>query len=116
MISATGSPSRPTHPRWAARWQARAGGPITLEALPRPQRRVPLESLQDSGARMQARANRRPLRDQWRMASFSGLIAAGSKAEEAHTPLEEVRPDHDEIADALAPTPLAAPQAPSYAE
>ncbi|MCP2087674.1 UNVERIFIED_ORG: exodeoxyribonuclease V beta subunit [Paraburkholderia sediminicola] len=97
-------------------WQALAGGPITLQALPKVERRAPLESLQDSGARMQARANRRPLRDQWRMASFSGLIAAGSKAEEAHTPLEEVRPDHDEIADALTPMPLAVPQAPSYAE
>ncbi len=99
----------------SASWQALAGGPVALHALPESARRVPLESLQDSGARMQARVNRRPLRDQWRMASFSGLIAAGSKAGEAHAPAEEVRPDHDEIADALAPTPLPAPQAPSYA-
>jgi exodeoxyribonuclease V beta subunit len=100
----------------SARWQALAGGPITLQALPRPQRRVPLESLQDRGARMQARANRRPLRDQWRMASFSGLIAAGSKAEEMHAPAEEVRPDHDEIADALVVAPAPMPQAPAYDE
>jgi exodeoxyribonuclease V beta subunit len=100
----------------SARWQALAGGPITLQTLPRPERRVPLESLQDREAHMQARANRRPLRDQWRMASFSGLIAAGSKAEAAHTPVEEVRPDHDEIADALVVTPVPAPHAEAHAE
>jgi len=104
----------------SASWQALTGGPITLQALPKVARRVPLESIQDSGARMQARANRRPLRDQWRMASFSGLIAAGSKTEEMHAPVEEVRPDHDEIADALVSAPLLVPvraqQAPSYAE
>jgi exodeoxyribonuclease V beta subunit len=102
----------------SACWQTLAGGPITLQPLPQVARRTPLESLQDHGARMQARANRRPLRDQWRMASFSGLIAAGGKAEAAHTPVEEVRPDHDEIADALVAMPVSAPvaQAPSYAE
>ncbi|RKR46083.1 exodeoxyribonuclease V subunit beta [Paraburkholderia sp. BL17N1] len=100
----------------SARWQALAGGPIALAALPRPARRVPLESLQDRSARMQARANRRPLRDQWRMASFSGLIAAGSKSEETHAPVEEVRPDHDEIADALVVAPTPTPQATAYAE
>ncbi|CAB3777758.1 exodeoxyribonuclease V subunit beta [Paraburkholderia fynbosensis] len=101
----------------SARWQALASGPITLQPLPRVARRTPLESLQDHGAQMQARANRRPLRDQWRMASFSGLIAAGGKAEAAHTPVEEVRPDHDEIADALVAMPVSAPvaQAPSHA-
>ena len=102
----------------SAHWQMLAGGPVTLQALPEVARRTPLENLQDHGARMQARANRRPLRDQWRMASFSGLIAAGGKAEEAHTPVEDVRPDHDEIADALVLAPMLAPapQAPSYAE
>ncbi|EIF31612.1 exodeoxyribonuclease V, beta subunit [Burkholderia sp. Ch1-1] len=100
----------------SARWQALAGGSITLQPLPRPERRVPLESLQDRSAHMQARANRRPLRDQWRMASFSGLIAAGSKADEAHAPVEEVRPDHDEIADALVVTPVPAPHPQAHAE
>ncbi|CAB3788266.1 RecBCD enzyme subunit RecB [Paraburkholderia ultramafica] len=100
-----------------ARWQVLAGGPVTLQALPAVARRAPLESLQDHGAHWQARANRRPLRDRWRMASFSGLIAAGGKAEEVHTPVEDVRPDHDEIADALVSEPVPAPatQAPSYA-
>ncbi|MEW9584729.1 exodeoxyribonuclease V subunit beta [Paraburkholderia sp. DGU8] len=87
------------------RWQALAGGPVTLQALPQVVRRTPLENLQDHGAQMQARTNRRPLRDQWRMASFSGLIAAGGKAGQARTPLEDVRPDHDELADALAAAP-----------
>jgi exodeoxyribonuclease V beta subunit len=100
----------------AARWQVLAGGPVTLQALPRAERRVPLESLQDLGERMQARVNRRPLRDQWRMASFSGLIAAGNKAGEVHVPVEEVRPDHDELADALALMSSPAPQPPSQAE
>jgi exodeoxyribonuclease V beta subunit len=102
----------------SARWQALAGGPVTLRALPQVARRTPLENLQDHGAQMQARANRRPLRDQWRMASFSGLIAAGGKAEEARSPVEDVRPDHDEIADALGSASVAAPapQTPSHAE
>jgi exodeoxyribonuclease V beta subunit len=100
----------------SACWQVLAGGPVTLQALPRPTRRVPLESLQDRSARLQARANRRPLRDQWRMASFSGLIAAGGKVEEMHAPAEEVRPDHDEIADTLVVAPAPVPQAPTYAE
>jgi exodeoxyribonuclease V beta subunit len=93
----------------AARWQALAGGPVTLQALPQVTRRTPLESQQDLGARMQARANRRPLRDQWRMASFSGLIAAGGKAEDAHAPAEEVRPDHDQTADALQAAAVSGP-------
>jgi exodeoxyribonuclease V beta subunit len=102
----------------SARWQALAGGPITLQALPSVTRRTPLESLEDHAAHRQARTNRRPLRDQWRMASFSGLIAAGGKAEETHAAAEDVRPDHDELADALSPAPVSspAPQAPSYAE
>ncbi|WP_144143026.1 exodeoxyribonuclease V subunit beta [Paraburkholderia sp. BCC1884] len=100
----------------SASWQALAGGPVTLHALPKVERRVPLESTQDRSVHLQARTNRRPLRDQWRMASFSGLIAAGSRNGETHAPLEEVRPDHDEIADALASAsaPAVVPQAPSY--
>jgi len=93
----------------SARWQALAGGPIALQPLPKVERRTPLESMLESGAHKRARASRRSLRDQWRMASFSGLIAAGNKAEEAQTPLEEVRPDHDELADALAATTLLVP-------
>ncbi|MBN3806610.1 exodeoxyribonuclease V subunit beta [Paraburkholderia sp. Ac-20336] len=103
----------------AASWQALAGGPVALQALPEVARRTPLESLQDHDAQWLARAYRRPLRDQWRMASFSGLIAAGGKAADLHALPEDVRPDHDEIADALEFAPLlapaAAPPTPAYA-
>jgi exodeoxyribonuclease V beta subunit len=97
----------------SARWQALAGGPIALQPLPKVERRRPLESMQESGAHKRARSHRRSLRDQWRMASFSGLIAAGDKAEEAQAPLEEVRPDHDEIADVLAAAPTLLAAAPA---
>ncbi|MBC8745692.1 MULTISPECIES: exodeoxyribonuclease V subunit beta [Paraburkholderia] len=95
----------------AASWQALAGGPVTLRALPQVTRRVPLESLRDQGAHLYARTNRRLLRDQWRIASFSGLIAAGGRSGEAHAhaPQDDVRPDHDEIADALESAPPLAP-------
>ncbi|MFL6637544.1 MAG: 3'-5' exonuclease [Paraburkholderia graminis] len=97
----------------SARWQALAGGPVALQPLPKVERRRPLESMQESGAQKRARSHRRSLRDQWRMASFSGLIAAGDKAEEAQAPLEEVRPDHDEIADVLAAAPTLLAPAPA---
>ncbi|HEY2021306.1 exodeoxyribonuclease V subunit beta [Paraburkholderia sp.] len=95
----------------AASWHALAGGPVIVQPLPDVTRRTPLESLQAHGAHLRARANRRPLRDQWRMASFSGLIAAGSKRADGHAqaPQEDLRPDHDEIADALEPASLLAP-------
>ncbi|WP_345813729.1 exodeoxyribonuclease V subunit beta [Paraburkholderia sp. PREW-6R] len=101
----------------AASWHALGGGPVSLQPLPKVDRPTPLESYQESGARMQARASRRALRDQWRMASFSGLIAAGSKTDEAHAAAaEDVRPDHDEIADAVVIPPTPAPPTPSYAQ
>jgi exodeoxyribonuclease V beta subunit len=43
--------------------------------------------------------NQRALRDTWRMASFSSLIAAGSRTDDASAVSEEARPDHDELAD-----------------
>ncbi|OLL32008.1 exodeoxyribonuclease V subunit beta [Burkholderia sp. SRS-W-2-2016] len=106
----------------AASWQALGGGSISLQPLPEVTRRVPLETLQDQSAHLLARATRRPLRDQWRMASFSGLIAAGGRSADAHVqaPHEEVRPDHDEIVDALEAAPLLAPlpatPAPTHAD
>jgi exodeoxyribonuclease V beta subunit len=89
------------------KWQELAGGPVAIEALPSVARRVPLEGVADSGERMRARTNRRTLRDSWRMASFSSLIAAGSRADEPSAASEEARPDHDELADA--PSPLHTP-------
>ncbi|MEX3935011.1 exodeoxyribonuclease V subunit beta [Paraburkholderia phymatum] len=84
-------------------WQALAGGPVAVGALPAVGRRVPLESIADGTALMRARTSRRTLRDAWRMASFSSLIAAGSRAEEATAASDEARPDHDELADVPAP-------------
>jgi exodeoxyribonuclease V beta subunit len=84
------------------RWHALAGGPlgpIAVEPLPAVERRTPLATMQSAGERLQARVHRRSLRDTWRMASFSGLIAAGGRTDHAFTPTEETRPDHDEIAD-----------------
>ena len=79
-VSTTGLPSHPTKPRCPA--VARAGGrPDFVAAVAVIERRVPLESRQDSAHGSQARTNRRSLRDQWRMASFSGLIAAGGESE-----------------------------------
>ncbi|MDE1184603.1 exodeoxyribonuclease V subunit beta [Paraburkholderia sp.] len=83
------------------RWRALAMGPISIGRLPEPAGRTPLESRDDSGQTMRARSNRRQLRDQWRMASFSGLIAAGHRLEASALQLEDARPDHDELADAL---------------
>jgi exodeoxyribonuclease V beta subunit len=83
-------------------WRALAGGPVAVAGLPSVARCDPLESLADRAARLRARANRRSLRDAWRMASFSSLIASGSRADEASAAQaanEEARPDHDELAD-----------------
>jgi exodeoxyribonuclease V beta subunit len=80
-------------------WEALSGDPVAIADLPAVTRRVPLESVADSGARMRARMNQRALRDTWRMASFSSLIAAGSRTDDASAPSEEARPDHDELAD-----------------
>ncbi|MBN3754571.1 exodeoxyribonuclease V subunit beta [Paraburkholderia sp. Tr-20389] len=93
-------------------WQALAGGPVAVAALPSVVRREPLERVTDSGVRLRARANRRSLRDAWRMTSFSSLIAAGSRADEAsasNAVNEEARPDHDELANILS-----APNAPVF--
>ncbi|CAG4919610.1 exodeoxyribonuclease V subunit beta [Paraburkholderia gardini] len=85
-----------------ARWQALSGGPVSVEPLPALTRRVPLERQQGDSANMRSRTNRRLLRDQWRIASFSGLVAAGARTEEAFTPTGEARPDHDEVVDVAA--------------
>jgi exodeoxyribonuclease V beta subunit len=98
----------------AERWQALAGGSITLEPLPAPARRAPLQGEQAGGRRLRARMNRRMLRGPWRMASFSSLIAAGARHAEGGAVADDPRPDHDELAEAAAaaladPLRLAAP-------
>ncbi|MGH8782309.1 exodeoxyribonuclease V subunit beta [Paraburkholderia sp.] len=91
----------PDESELAERWHALDSGAISLDPLPVSLRRVPLESREDSGRQIRARTSHRMLRDQWRMASFSGMIAAGARSGEAFAPPEEARPDHDGIADAL---------------
>ncbi|MBV8628671.1 MAG: PD-(D/E)XK nuclease family protein, partial [Paraburkholderia sp.] len=83
------------------RWLALAGGPVSIEALPQVTRRMPLESEQVDHAGIEARSSRRLLRDPWRMASFSGLVAAGARSEEWVASTEEARPDHDGLAEAV---------------
>ncbi|WP_042299173.1 exodeoxyribonuclease V subunit beta [Paraburkholderia kururiensis] len=80
-------------------WHALAGGPISVEPLPKVAGRVPLQADDAAGAHMQARASRRILRDPWRLASFSSLVAAGASRGEAASVSEDARPDHDELAD-----------------
>jgi exodeoxyribonuclease V beta subunit len=85
------------------RWQALAGGSISVEQLPVVESREPLVSRRDTTRVREARTSRRLLRDSWRTASFSSLIAAGARAEQNQAMPVDERPDHDEqVADAPA--------------
>ncbi|HEV3104249.1 MAG TPA: 3'-5' exonuclease, partial [Trinickia sp.] len=81
----------------AERWQALAGGPIALEALPVPERREPLPREAASGRRFFARVSRRALTETWRIASFSSLASAAHRRP-ANALEDEPRPDHDALA------------------
>ncbi|MCS3394498.1 exodeoxyribonuclease V subunit beta [Burkholderia thailandensis] len=87
----------------AVRWQALAGGPVTLGALPVPARREPLEAGHDANATRAARRAKRGLRDAWRIASFSSLASAIARDESgvAGAADDEMRPDHDALAAAV---------------
>lgn len=80
---------------------AHSGGSISLEPLPVIDAREPLVSRASSAHEPAARASRRLLRDSWRMASFSSLIAAGARDESNQPPPADARPDHDELVDAI---------------
>jgi exodeoxyribonuclease V beta subunit len=87
-----------------AGWQALAAqsnGSITLEPLPVIEAREPLVNPRGSEHALAARASRRLLRDRWRMASFSSLIAAGARDESNQPQPADARPDHDELVDAI---------------
>ncbi|SAL51341.1 exodeoxyribonuclease V subunit beta [Caballeronia terrestris] len=87
-----------------AGWQALAAqsnGSITLEPLPVIEAREPLVNPRGSEHALAARASRRLLRDRWRMASFSSLIAAGARDESNQPQPADARPDHDEFVDAI---------------
>ncbi|KVK89946.1 exodeoxyribonuclease V subunit beta [Burkholderia sp. MSMB1498] len=86
----------------AERWQALASGPVTLGPLPVPAHREPLAAGHDASATQAARRATRGLRDAWRIASFSSLTSAIAREESgvASVADEEMRPDHDALADA----------------
>ncbi|KVE36101.1 exodeoxyribonuclease V subunit beta [Burkholderia sp. BDU5] len=87
----------------AERWQALAGGPVTLGALPVPAHREPLAAGHETDATRAARRATRGLRDAWRIASFSSLTSALAREEGgiAGVADEETRPDHDALAAAI---------------
>ncbi|WP_277185503.1 exodeoxyribonuclease V subunit beta [Caballeronia sp. BR00000012568055] len=84
-----------------AAWNALQGS-ISVTELPVIDVREPLESRESTERELVARSNRRVLRDSWRMASFSSLIAAGARDEAQQPHPVEARPDHDALA-AIAP-------------
>jgi exodeoxyribonuclease V beta subunit len=87
-----------------ANWRSLAGGTLVLEPLPAIERRVPLADTQQASERPQARVNRRVLRDAWRIASFSGLVAAAARSDDTRAVAEDARPDHDELAELVSLT------------
>ncbi len=79
-------------------WQAlgaSSGGSISVEPLPQIESRDPLIVRADTTRNLQARTSRRVLRDSWRTASFSSLIAAGARAEANQLHAADDVPDHD---------------------
>ncbi|SAL19111.1 exodeoxyribonuclease V, beta subunit [Caballeronia peredens] len=90
-----------------AAWNALGGEDdneaIGVAPLPVIDAREPLVADASNEHEIAARTNRRILRDRWRMASFSSLIAAGARDEANQTQPAEARPDHDELV-ALAET------------
>ncbi|WP_250512629.1 exodeoxyribonuclease V subunit beta [Caballeronia sp. INDeC2] len=77
---------------------ARSDGAIGVAPLPVIDMREPLVANAASRHEIAARVNQRILRDRWRMASFSSLIAAGARDEANQAQPAEARPDHDELA------------------
>jgi len=85
----------------AAAWHAlaaQANGAIGVAPLPVIDMREPLVADTSGAHEIAARTNKRILRDRWRMASFSSLIAAGARDEANQAQPAEARPDHDELA------------------
>jgi exodeoxyribonuclease V beta subunit len=80
-----------------ARWHALRGGPLSLEPLTAPERRVPLAREAAHGGHLAARVSRRVLTETWRIASFSALASAAARRDSSLVD-EEPRPDHDALA------------------
>jgi exodeoxyribonuclease V beta subunit len=82
-------------------WQALATGSISVEPLPVIDVREPLVVRRDTAFVPQPRTSRRVLRDSWRTASFSSMIAAGAREESNQPQPADERPDHDGRIDAI---------------
>jgi len=82
-------------------WQALATGSISVEPLPVIDVREPLVVRRDTVFVPQPRTSRRVLRDSWRTASFSSMIAAGAREESNQPQPADERPDHDGRIDAI---------------
>lgn len=82
-------------------WQALATGSISVEPLPVIEVREPLVVRRDTAFVPQPRTSRRVLRDSWRTASFSSMIAAGAREESNQPQPADERPDHDGRIDAI---------------
>jgi len=93
-------------------WQALATGSISVEPLPVIDVREPLVVNRDAAFVPQPRTSRRVLRDSWRTASFSSMIAAGAREESNQTQPADERPDHDGLIDAITPIETPLPAAP----
>jgi exodeoxyribonuclease V beta subunit len=78
-------------------WHALAGGPVSLESLSAPERRVPLEREAARGRRLASRPSRRVLAETWRIASFTALASAAAR-HGSNALDDELRPDHDALA------------------
>ncbi|WP_153100636.1 exodeoxyribonuclease V subunit beta [Paraburkholderia hayleyella] len=89
---------------WHDLTQGSAPGPVTLEALPVPAQCVPLEPLQSGAEAIEAQVSQRFVRETWRMASFSAMIAAGARMGAMPMSQHETEslPDHDQTAASLA--------------
>ncbi|WP_119024632.1 exodeoxyribonuclease V subunit beta [Burkholderia sp. PAMC 26561] len=82
-------------------WQALATGSISVEPLPVIDVREPLVVRRDAAFSPEPRTSRRVLRDNWRTASFSSMIAAGAREESNQPQPADERPDHDGRIDAV---------------
>ncbi len=97
----------------AARWRELASGPISIFPLPQIGARTPLAAGHDAARLGGARQAARFLRDAWRIASFSSLTASLAREQEGiAAPTDDaLRPDHDALAVAIDPVPVAADHA-----
>jgi exodeoxyribonuclease V beta subunit len=93
-------------------WQSLATGSISVEPLPVIDVREPLVVRRDAAFSPEARTSRRVLRDSWRTASFSSMIAAGAREESNQPQPADERPDHDGRIDAIASADPQLPEPP----